>query len=98
MLTRHEPAFACRVRTEEADTVAHLLPLLELCEHDNGVTLPLPRHPPEVLHRVRKRALRGNEVVLLSIALGGGKTHVFIIIIKVQFKKQNKVPYSAAFT
>lgn len=49
----------------------HLLPLLELCEHDNGVTLPLPHHPPEVLHRVLQRALRGDVVVLLPVALKG---------------------------
>lgn len=48
---------------------AHLLPLLELSEHDNGVTFPLPHHPPKVLHSVRQRALCGNEVVLLSVSL-----------------------------
>lgn len=49
----------------------HLLPLLELREHDDGMTLPLPHHPPEVLHRVRQRALRGDVVVLLPVALKG---------------------------
>lgn len=48
---------------------AHLLPLLELGEHDDGVTFPFPHHPPEVLHRVWERALSGDEVVLLSVAL-----------------------------
>ncbi len=56
---------------------AYLLPLLELSEHDNRVTFPLPHHPPEILHCVWKRALRGNEVVLLSVALSHRKTDYF---------------------
>lgn len=52
----------------------HLLPLLHLCEHDNGVALPLPHHPPEILHGVGQRSLRGNEVILLAIALQGKAT------------------------
>lgn len=47
----------------------YLLPLLHLCEHDNGVALPLPHHPPEILHGVWQRPLRGNEIILLAIAL-----------------------------
>lgn len=47
----------------------YLLPLLNFCEHNNGVALPFPHHPPEILHRVRKRSLGGNEVILLAIAL-----------------------------
>jgi len=47
----------------------YLLPLLNFGEHNDGVALPLPHHPPEILHRVRERSLRGNEVILLAIAL-----------------------------
>lgn len=59
-------------------TTAYLLPLLQLGQHDDGVTLPLPHHPPEVLHRVLQRALRGNEVVLLPVALSTQET-IYII-------------------
>lgn len=61
-------------------TTAYLLPLLQLGQHDDGVTLPLPHHPPEVLHRVLQRALRGNEVVLLPVALSTQEKENKIII------------------
>ena len=48
-----------------------LLSLLDLGQHDDGVALPLPDHPPEVLHRVCQRPLGGDEVVLLPVALRG---------------------------
>lgn len=47
----------------------HLLSLLDLRQHHDGVAFPLPDHPPEVLHRVRQGPLRGDEIVLLSVAL-----------------------------
>lgn len=50
-------------------TAAYLLPLLELSEHDYGVTFPLPHHSPKILHCVLQRALCGNVVVLVSVAL-----------------------------
>lgn len=50
--------------------LTHLLPLLELREHYNRVTFPLPHHSPEILHCVKQRALCGNEVVFLPVALG----------------------------
>lgn len=64
-------------------SAAYLLPLLELGEHDNGVTLPFPHHPPEVHHRVWERALSGDEVVLLSVALSKHThtdTHTFSFV------------------
>lgn len=54
--------WGCRVGT-------YLLPLLDLGEHHDGVALPLPHHPPEILHRVGKGALGGDEIILLPIAL-----------------------------
>lgn len=55
-----------------ATRAADLLSLLDLRQHHDRVALPLPHHPPEVLHGVRQRPLGGDEVVLLSVALGTG--------------------------
>lgn len=54
----------------------HLLPLLELGEHNDRVTFPFPHHSPEILHRVHQRALGGDEVILLSVALSRSKTRM----------------------
>ena len=51
---------------------ADLLSLLHLGQHHDRVALPLPDHPPEVLHRVRQGPLGGDEVVLLPVALQMG--------------------------
>ena len=51
---------------------ADLLSLLHLGQHHDRVALPLPDHPPEVLHGVRQGPLGGDEVVLLPVALQMG--------------------------
>lgn len=55
-----------------AGRAADLLSLLDLRQHHDRVALPLPHHPPEVLHRVCQGPLRGDEIVLLPVALQKG--------------------------
>lgn len=63
-----------RVHTvpEPGTSAPDLLSLLDLRQHHDRVALPLPHHPPEVLHRVRQGPLGGDEIVLLSVALQTG--------------------------
>jgi len=40
--------------------ITHNSPLLEVCSHDDDLTLVLPDHSPKVLYRVLHRSLSGN--------------------------------------
>ena len=53
--------------------MADLAPLLGVGEHDDGATVLLPHHAPEVWNRVASGALRGNVGLGLHETLGGGR-------------------------
>lgn len=46
--------------------VCYLVLLLQFGDHDDGGRLLLPRHLPEVVHRVHHGALRGDESLLIA--------------------------------